>query len=178
MLATALAASMMVFEDITGIDLKTEVPFALSIGLFPVAIAVAIFRYRLYDIDVIINRALVYGSLTATLVLLYFGGVVGLQRLLAPLLGESNQLSVVASTLAIAALFNPARRRIQSTIDRRFYRRKYDARKTLEAFSARLRDETDFEQLNAELLAVVRETMQPKHVTFWLAPARGKEGDD
>jgi hypothetical protein len=178
MLATALSTLIMLFEDITGIDFNTEVPFALSIGLFPLAIAVAIFRYRLYDIDVIINRALVYGSLTATLVLVYFGGVVGLQRLLSPLLGESNQLAVVASTLAIAALFNPARRRIQSIIDRRFYRRKYDARRTLEAFSARLRDETDFEQLNAELLAVVRETMQPEHVTFWLAPARGKEGDD
>jgi hypothetical protein len=177
MLATALSTLIMLFEDVTGIDLNTEVPFAISIGLFPLAIAVAIFRYRLYDIDVIINRALVYGSLTATLVLFYFGGVVGLQRLLAPFFGEGNQLAVVASTLAIAALFNPLRRSIQAFIDRRFYRSKYDAARVLAGFSARLRDETDLDRLGADLVAVTRETVQPEHVSLWLAPSRG-EGDD
>ena len=178
MFATALAALMFFFEEITRIEVASRVFFAVSIALFPLAIAVAIFRYRLYDIDVIINRALVYTTLSATLVLVYFGSVVGLQRLLAPLLGESNQLAVVASTLAIATLFNPLRHRIQSFIDRRFYRKKYDAARTLEGFSAKLRAETDLEALNAELLSVVRETMQPVHVSFWLAPARGEERDD
>jgi hypothetical protein len=138
----------------------------------PIAIGIAILRYRLYDIDLIINRTLVYGLLTATLVTLYFGGIVVLQRLFVLLTGEQSTLAVVASTLLIAALFNPLRRRIQSFIDRRFYRRKYDARKTLEAFSAKLRDETDLEALNAELVGVVRETMQPEHASVWLRPDR------
>ena len=125
-------------------------------------------RYRLYDIDLIINRTLVYGPLTAALVALYFGGVVLLQSLFVVLTGERSTLAIVASTLVIAAMFNPLRRRIQSFIDRRFYRRKYDARKTLEAFSTKLRDETDIEALNDELVGVVRETMQPAHVTLWL----------
>ena len=128
----------------------------------------AVLRYRLYDIDVIINRTLVYGLLTAALALVYFGGVTGLQRLLAPAVGQDGQLAIVASTLAIAALFNPLRRRIQSLIDRSFYRRKYDAAKTIEAFSARLREETDLEQLNAELLSVVRTTVQPERASLWL----------
>jgi hypothetical protein len=155
-------------------------PFVLSLAstlvpltmlLIPLSIGVAVLRSGLFDIDVVINRALVYTTLTATLVLVYLGGVVGLQRLLSPLLGESNQLAIVASTLAIAALFNPLRRRIQTIIDRRFYRKKYDARRTLEDFSARLRDETDLEQLNVDLLSVVRETVQPEHVSLWLKPA-------
>ena len=173
MLATALSAVMVFFEEITGIELDTEVPFAVSIALFPLAIAVAIFRYRLYDIDVIINRALVYGALTASLALVYVGGVVGLQHLLSPLFGESNQFAVVASTLVIAALFNPLRRRFQSFIDRRFYRHKYDARKTLESFGARLRQETDLDDLGADLVSVVRETMQPAHVALWLREPSG-----
>jgi hypothetical protein len=134
----------------------------------PTAVGIAILRYRLYDIDLIINRTLVYGSLTAMLVALYFGGIVALQRFFVALTGQQSTLAVVASTLLIAALFNPLRRRIQSFIDRRFYRRKYDAEKTLEAFSAKLREETDLDALNDDLVGVVRETMQPAHVSLWL----------
>jgi hypothetical protein len=139
----------------------------LLIGL-PTAIGIAVLRYRLYDIDVVINRTLVYGALTATLVLVYLGSVVGLQRLLSPVVGEGNQLAVVASTLLIAALFGPLRRRVQSFIDHRFYRRKYDAAKTLEAFSMKLRDETDLNALRENLVGVVEETIQPVHVSLWL----------
>jgi hypothetical protein len=141
--------------------------------LIPLSVFVAVFRSGLFDIDVVINRALVYTTLTATLAAIYLGGVVGLQRILSPFFGEGNQLSVVASTLLIAALFNPLRRRIQSFIDRRFYRKKYDARKTLEAFSAKLRDETDLETVNMELLAVVTETVQPEHASLWLRRQKG-----
>jgi hypothetical protein len=146
----------------------------------PMAIGIAILRYRLYEIDLIINRTLVYGSLTAILVALYFVGIVVLQRVFVLLTGQKSTLAVVASTLVIAALFNPLRRRIQAFIDRRFYRRKYDARKTLEAFSAQLRDETDLEPLSDDLLGVVRETMQPAHVSLWLRPesaAKGKQAE-
>src|SRR5918997_1035152 len=146
----------------------------IIIGLLglPIFTGVAIARYRLYDIDIVINRTLVYGSLTAMLALVYFGGVAATQAIFRALTGqeEQPQLAIVISTLVIAALFNPLRRRIQGFIDRRFYRRKYDARKTLEAFSAKLREETDLDALNAALVGVVRETMQPAHVSLWLRP--------
>ena len=150
----------------------------LSFAGVAVAVGIAILRYRLYEIDLIINRTLVYGSLTAILVALYFGGIVLMQRVFVALTGEQSTLAVVASTLAIAALFNPLRRRIQSFIDRRFYRNKYDARKTLEAFSAKLRDETDLDALNTELVGVVRETMQPTHVSLWLRPDTASKRDE
>src|SRR5215211_7671344 len=143
----------------------------------PIAIGVAILRYRLYEIDILINRTLVYGSLTATLIVLYFGGIVVLQRVFVFLTGQQSTLAVVASTLLIAALFTPLRRRIQSLIDRRFYTRKYDARKTLETFSAQLRDETDLDSLSSDLVGVVAETMQPTHVSLWLRPDTAPKGE-
>jgi hypothetical protein len=144
--------------------------FAFSFLLVPLSISVAVLRSHLFDIDVLINRTLVYGSLTAMLIGLYLGGIVVLQWVFVSLTGEKSTLAVVASTLLIAALFNPLRRRIQSFIDRGFYRKKYDARKTLESFSAKLRDETNLDALSDDLVAVVRETMQPEHVTLWLRP--------
>jgi len=150
-----------------------RVGFALNIAFIPavpISIGIAILRYRLYEIDLIINRTLVYGSLTATLIALYFGVIVVLQRVFVALTGQQSTLAVVASTLLIAALFNPLRRRIQSFIDRRFYRRKYDATKTIETFSAQLRDETDLEALSDDLVGVVKETMQPAHASLWLHP--------
>jgi hypothetical protein len=143
----------------------------------PIAIGIAILRYRLYEIDTLINRTLVYGVLTVTLVALYLGGIVVLQRVFVLLTGQQSTLAVVASTLLIAALFTPLRRRIQGFIDRRFYRRKYDARKTLEAFSGKLRDETDLNALSDDLVGVVRETMQPAHVSLWLRPDRAQQAE-
>jgi hypothetical protein len=155
----------------------------LSFAGVPFAVGFAVLRYRLYDIDVVINRTLVYGSLTALLAAVYFGGVTATQTTFQALTAQEQQpqLAIVVSTLVIAALFNPLRRRIQSFIDRRFYRRKYDAKKTLETFSAKLRDETDLDALSDDLMGVVRETMQPAHVSLWLRPdppPRGREGPE
>jgi ABC-type protease/lipase transport system fused ATPase/permease subunit len=145
-----------------------NVLFLVGFLAIPSAMALAILKYRLYDIDVVINRTLVYGALSVTLALLYFGSIAVLQGAWIALTGQRSQLAVVASTLLIAALFNPIRHRIQSFIDRRFYRRKYDAAKTLESFSHRLRDEVDLENLSGELLGVVEQTIQPAHVSLWL----------
>jgi hypothetical protein len=142
----------------------------ISYAGVPIAVGFAVLRYRLYDIDILINRTLVYGSLTVMLVALYVISVIGLQAILRVLSGQESTLAVVASTLAIAALFNPLRRRVQAFVDRRFYRKKYDARKTLEAFSGRLRDETDLQRLSSDLVEVVRETIQPAHVSLWVRP--------
>jgi len=150
----------------------------VALTIVPLLLSIAVLRYRLYDIDIIINRTLVYGSLTATLVVLYFGGIVVLQRIFVILTGQQSTLAIVASTLAIAALFVPLRRRVQGFVDRRFYRRKYDARKTLETFSATLRDETDLEALHNDLVGVVRETMQPAHVSLWLRPDTAPKGKE
>ncbi len=152
-------------EGIIGALAWTLAPLSL-----PVSAGIAILKYRLYDIDRIINRTLVYGSLTVLLALVYLGGVTATQAIFGALAAQESQLAVVASTLIIAALFNPLRRRIQSFIDRRFYRRKYDAAKTLETFAAKLRDETDLDALSADLVGVVEETMQPAHVSLWLRP--------
>jgi len=144
----------------------------------PVFTGIAIVKHHLYDIDLLINRTLVYGSLTTMLVAVYVSGIVLSQRVFVGLTGheELPQLAVVASTLMIAALFAPLRRRIQAIIDRRFYRRKYDAAKMLSAFNARIRDETDLGTLSDDLVGVVKETMQPEHVTLWLRPDTGSKG--
>jgi hypothetical protein len=174
------AAALMLLAPGEGLlpDIVSNVLFGVVLLAIPTAIGIAVLRYRLYDIDLVINRTLVYGPLTAMLVLLYVGGVVSLQYAFRVLTGQESQIAIVASTLAIAALFNPLRRRLQAFVDRRFYRSKYDAAKTLEAFSVKLRDKTDLEALNAELVEVVRETMQPAHVSLWLRTDTGSKKED
>src|SRR5215208_5010567 len=170
----AVTAGHLLFLDALLPEALVNMLDAVTITVLYVAVGIAILRYRLYDIDIIINRTLVYGSLTMTLVLVYFGSVVGLQYILRALTGQESQLAIVASTLVIAALFNPLRQRIQNFIDHSFYRRKYEAAKTLEAFSAKLRDETDLDNVSAEMVSVVQETMQPEHVSLWLRKAERK----
>jgi hypothetical protein len=144
--------------------------------LVPAAAGIAILRHRLFDVDVVINRTLVYVSLTVLLVATYVGGVVGLQSVLRALTGQESTLAVVASTLLIAALFGPVRRRVQGLVDRRFYRGKYDAARTLEAFASRLREETDLNDLGRGLVGVVGSTVQPEHVSLWLRPEAAPRG--
>jgi hypothetical protein len=158
--------------------LPGTVVLSVAILAVPGAMGVAMLRYRLYDIDIVINRTLVYGSLTVFLASVYLGAVVSLQAALRVLTGQESTLAIVASTLAIAALFNPLRRRIQAFIDRRFYRRKYDAVKTLEAFSAKLREETDLDALIDEVATVARKTMQPAHISLWLRPHAASKKDE
>jgi len=173
------AIVLLILFSVSDMLLRTALPPLVTSVLFTAflmgpwaAISVAIFRYRLYDIDRLINRTLVYGAVTAVLVVVYLGSVVALRGLVFGFTGSSSQLVVVASTLTIAALFSPLRRSIQGFIDRRFYRRKYDAARTQETFSARLRNETDLDELSGDLLSVVKETMQPAHASLWL---RGPE---
>jgi len=169
-LATSAILAYVVSESVGVMWLEwvSSMLVLVSVVGLPVAVGIAILRYHLYNIDLLVNRSLVYGSLTAVLAALYFGTIVLLQMLFRAFTGHESQLAVVASTLAIAALFTPFRRRIQSFIDRRFYRRKYDARKTLEAFSSKLRDETDLDTLSNDLIDVIRETMRPRRLSLWL----------
>lgn len=187
--AAALAIGVILFLITEAIDTQLwfewagEAIFIAAGAAIPISIGIAILRYRLYDIDLLINRTLVYGSLTATLAMLYFGSVATTQGIFRTLTGQEQQpqLAIAVSTLAIAALFNPLRRSIQSFIDRRFYRRKYDARRTLEAFSSKLRDETDLDALSGDLVGVVRETMQPAYASLWLrrdSSPRQSEGSE
>ncbi len=151
----------------------SNVAIMLSIISLPIAAGMAILRYRLYDIDVIVNRTLVYAALTALLAGFYFGIVVVLQGILEPITADSD-IAIAGSTLAVAAVFSPLRSRVQAFIDRRFYRRKYDAAETLGAFSSTLRDQVDLESLRQELVAVVGATMQPEHASLWLRQGSGR----
>ena len=168
--ATALVVEVVLANLVPILYLPGTFVLSIVVLMVPAGIGVAMLRYRLYDIDAVINLTLVYAVLSATLAAVYFGGIVLLQRIFAGFTGHEKlpQFAIVASTLVIAALFDPLRHRIQSFIDRRFYRRKYDARQTLEIFGSRLRQETNLDTLGGDLVALVRETMQPEHVSLWL----------
>jgi hypothetical protein len=165
--AMALALTCLLLQDRLP-PVLGDLLLVLALGGLWGSIGIAILRHRLYDIDIIINRTLVYGALTATLVAIYFVAVVALQSLLRALTGQDSDLAIVASTLAVAVLFLPLRRRIQRLIDRRFYRSKFDAARVVDAYGARLRDDVDAEQIRAQLLGVVRETVRPAHASLWL----------
>lgn len=158
----------------TPYDAVSVTVLLLAFLLIPVSIGVAILRYRLWDVDVLINRALVYGSLTVSVAALYIGGVIALEALFRSVTGQRSDLAIAIVTLAVAALFNPWRHRLQTFIDRRFYRRKYDAGRILASFNARLRDTVDLDQLTANMALVVQETVEPASVSLWLRPSKGK----
>ena len=165
-------------DGVIGSIVLNNILWYVAFLLIPLSIGFSILRYRLYDIDVLINRTLVYGSLTVLLALVYFGLIFALQYLLRGIISQDNGVSIVVSTLAIAALFQPLRHRIQAIIDRRFYRRKYDAAKIVETFSATLRNEVDLNQLSEQLITVVQETMQPAHVSLWLRKSENERKTD
>lgn len=170
-----VVSSLVLPED--GAPGLSQYLLVLSFAGVPVAIGFAVLHYRLYDIDFVINRALVYTPLTVMLAAVYVGSIVVLQAAFRTLTGQDTQLAIVASTLAIAALFNPLRKRVQGFVDRRFYRRKFDAARTLENFGSRLREETDLDHLSDDLVTVARETMQPVHVSLWLRPDTVLKGE-
>jgi hypothetical protein len=169
----ALVVSTAVFEGITGIGTPDFV-FLAGLWLIPASVGIAILRYRLYEIDVIIRKTLVYAALAATLALMYLGGISLTTWALRSVIGQSSALGVTLSTLAVAAAFQPLRTRIQRTVDHRFYRRNYDASKTLEAFSGRLREQIDLTALHSEVLGVVTDTVQPSHASLWIRPSEPK----
>ena len=172
---TAVVALLAIFQPLPGSLLSSlDIIANLLLTLIPISLAIAIQRYRLYDIDILINRTLVYGTLTALVFLIYVGSILLLQFLLHGIINQNNDVAIVISTLVIAALFQRLRHRIQAIIDRRFYRRKYDAARTLSAFSGTLRNEVDLTQLSEHLVAVVEETMQPKSISLWLRDPASK----
>jgi K+-sensing histidine kinase KdpD len=165
-MATLIVGGVLLLPDPNGLF---QLIFPVAIICLPLSIGISILRHQLYNIDVLINRTLVYATLTALLALIYFGLIFALQDLLGGIIKSNNDVVIVISTLSIAALFQPLRARIQRVIDRRFYRQKYDAARTLAAFSATLRDEVDLHQLREHLVTVVEETVQPTHVSLWLS---------